>query len=40
MSWRIEWGEARVWLVTLLQVARCALADQPQLLEALEIPTP
>jgi hypothetical protein len=31
------WAEARVWLVTLLEVARFALADQPQLLESLEI---
>jgi hypothetical protein len=34
------WAEARVWLVTLLEVARFALADQPQLLESLEIVEP
>lgn len=34
------WSEARVWLVTLLEVARFALADQPQLLESLEIVKP
>jgi hypothetical protein len=33
------WAEARVWLVTLLEVSRYALADQPQLLESLGLVT-
>ncbi|MCB8920346.1 MAG: hypothetical protein H6662_02070 [Ardenticatenaceae bacterium] len=34
------WSQARVWLVTLTEVAQFALADQPQLLEALDVVKP